>query len=101
MQFYKKLETAGFENINISINVSVIELLRDEFIDALKTLIKNAEINAKNLGIEVTESIIMDNFEIINEKLYKLREMGIRFRLMISEQDILHYPVKANLMCAI
>jgi len=43
----------------------------------LKTLIKNAEINAKNLGIEVTESIIMDNFEIINEKLYKLREMGI------------------------
>ncbi len=76
-KFIKKLETAGFDNINISVNVSVIELLRDEFIDALKTLIKNAEINAKNLGIEVTESIIMDNFEIINEKLYKLREMGI------------------------
>lgn len=76
-KFIKKLETAGFDNINISVNVSVIELLRDEFIDALKTLIKNAEINAKNLGIEVTESIIMDNFEIINKKLYKLREMGI------------------------
>lgn len=76
-EFIKKLETAGFSNVNLSVNVSVIELLRDEFIGALKELIENAAINAGNLGIELTESIIMDNFDIINEKLYKLQEMGI------------------------
>lgn len=76
-KFIKRLEREGFCDINVSVNVSVIELLRDEFLGNIKALIENAEIDAQNLGIEVTESVIMENFDIINEKLFKLKEMGI------------------------
>ena len=71
----------GFNHINVFVNVSVIELLRDEFVGNIKTLIEDAKINAKNLGMELTESIIMDDFDMINEKLYKLKEIGIELSI--------------------
>lgn len=76
-EFIRKLELSGHDHIKVSVNVSVIELLNDEFVGNLKVLIEEAKIKKENFGIEITESIIMDNFEIINEKLYTLKEMGI------------------------
>ena len=80
-KFIKRLEMDGFNHINVMVNVSVIELLRDEFVGNIKTLIEDAEINSKNLGMELTESIIMDDFDMINEKLYKLKEIGIQLSI--------------------
>ena len=80
-KFIKRLEMDGFNHINVMVNVSVIELLRDEFVGNIKTLIEDAKINAKNLGMELTESIIMDDFDMINEKLYKLKEIGIQLSI--------------------
>ena len=77
-KFIKKLESAGYDNISVSVNVSGIQLMRDEFISDLEVLIKNSEIKTQNLGIEITESIFLDSFEIVNEKLCKLKEMGIK-----------------------
>ena len=80
-KFIRKLELSGYDHIKVYVNVSVIELLRDEFIGNLKVLIEESKIKTENFGIEITESIIMDNFEIINDKLYELKKMGIEITI--------------------
>lgn len=97
-KFIRKLELSGYDHIKVYVNVSVIELLRDEFIGNLKVLIEESKIKTENFGIEITESIIMDNFEIINDKLYEQKKWVLRLQLMILEQVIPHYPVKVNYM---
>ena len=80
-KFIKKLELAGYDRLNVFVNVSTIQLLRDEFVSDLRALVEGIKINPRNLGIEITESIFMDNCEMVNKKLYALREMGIEISI--------------------
>ena len=60
-----------FELKNLCIVVSIFKL--QDIID----IIKEIDINPNNLCLEVTESVFMDNFDLINQKLGKLQEMGV------------------------
>jgi PAS domain S-box-containing protein len=80
-KFIKKLELAGYDRLSVFVNVSTIQLLRDEFVSDLRALVEGIKINPRNLGIEITESIFMDNCEMVNKKLYALREMGIEISI--------------------
>jgi len=72
----KELEDLG-SNISIAINISSVQLNRDNFIDKVKTLIDKIGCNPKRLEFEITESKIMDNVELNIKKLNELKEMGI------------------------
>jgi PAS domain S-box-containing protein/diguanylate cyclase (GGDEF)-like protein len=79
--FLKELETLGFDHIKIHVNVSAIQILREEFLVDLVQLIQETQINTNNLGLEITESVFSDNYEIINEKLDKLIKLGIEISI--------------------
>jgi len=79
--FLKKLETLGFDNLNISVNISALQLIRDEFLPDLLHIIEDTKINTNNLGLELTESIFSSNYIDINEKLVKLKENGIKISI--------------------
>jgi PAS domain S-box-containing protein len=75
--FLKRLESIGYDGIKISVNISAIQLLRDEFIADLTEMLKEHQVKPGNMGIEITESVFADNFKALNEKLRILTEMGL------------------------
>ena len=80
-KFSKNLHGSGYENINLSVNISGLQLLRDEFIPDIKQFIQSSCADIKSLEFEITESVLLSNYEMINEKLKDIREIGIAVSL--------------------
>ena len=77
--FMEKLnEKKLSENISVAVNISGADLMRSDFVEDMKIMIENYEIEKKYLEFEITESLFMDDFIKANEKLGMLRDMGIR-----------------------
>ncbi|MGL5207397.1 MAG: EAL domain-containing protein, partial [Acidaminococcaceae bacterium] len=79
--FLKELEALGYKDINISVNVSIVQLLRTDFVDEVKTVIEETAINPKQLTLEVTESILLTDYERTNVAIGALRHLGIKFAI--------------------
>lgn len=75
--FAKNLEVKGFDSIKIAVNISVIQLLRDEFYDSVRETISVTQVDPEQLVFEITESETLISFTEINEKLKEIREIGI------------------------
>ncbi|HYE11132.1 MAG TPA: EAL domain-containing protein [Patescibacteria group bacterium] len=75
--FLKRLEAEGHENTKVSINVSAIQLLRDDFFSDLMEIINETKIKTANLCIEITESVFSNNYQDINAKLGQIKQLGI------------------------
>ncbi|NMA65728.1 MAG: EAL domain-containing protein [Clostridiaceae bacterium] len=75
--FLKRLENKGYEQVSVSINLSVIQLLKDEFVNELFKTIETLNINPANIGLEITESVFSSEHEKINRVLGELKDAGI------------------------
>ena len=80
-KFSKNLHGSGYENINLSVNISGLQLLRDEFIPDIKQFIQSSCADIKSLEFEITESVLLSNYDLLNEKLKDIRKMGIAVSL--------------------
>lgn len=78
LQFLKKLEMLGYDQIRVTINLSVIQLLKNEFCQDLFKMIKDIGVNPTNVGLEITESIFFSDYEKVNTTLGKLKSAGLR-----------------------
>jgi EAL domain-containing protein (putative c-di-GMP-specific phosphodiesterase class I) len=78
--FINVLKSEGFD-LTVAVNLSVIQLLRNEFVDDIDLMIKEFGIEPSMLEFEITESIFLDNFEIINRKLKNVKQMGVSIAL--------------------
>lgn len=75
--FTRKLVSQGYRDIRVAVNVSGIQLLMDDFIDTVSDIIARTGIETKNLELEITETILLENYAMINDVLQSLRNMGI------------------------
>lgn len=76
-EFLKELEYNGYMNIGVSVNISASQLLREEFIDDVIKIINIQHINLNLLEFEITETVLLTNYEVINKKLETIRKLGI------------------------
>lgn len=79
--FFNKLKSQGYGYIKISINVSIIQLLTDDFNAFILEILNNMGISPSNLIIEITESMFLDNHYEINKMLHKLKSLGIQISI--------------------
>lgn len=75
--FLRSLYDKGYYDINVSINVSVIQLMKSDFTSNLFGAIKEFDVIPWNVGIEITESLVAINYHAINGVLGELRLAGI------------------------
>ncbi|HHW47734.1 MAG TPA: EAL domain-containing protein [Clostridiaceae bacterium] len=75
--FLKKLEMLGYDHMYVTINLSVIQLLKTDFCQELFEMIKDIGVNPANIGLEITESIIFSDFEKVNATLGILKGAGL------------------------
>jgi diguanylate cyclase (GGDEF)-like protein/PAS domain S-box-containing protein len=80
-QFIKDLQSQGYAGYHISVNISVIQLMLDDFTNMVLTVLRDTGLAPEYLELEITESIFMESFEAISSKLEALKERGIGIAL--------------------
>lgn len=69
------------KSYTISINISVVQLLEENFASRVISIIKESGLSNKLVTLEITESMMMENNENILAKLYYLRNNQIGISL--------------------
>jgi diguanylate cyclase (GGDEF) domain len=70
----------GFEGI-ISVNVSPVQLKSSSFLDDLQNIIADCGIRPQLLEIEITEGVLIDDFESSVALLRKIKDLGVGISL--------------------
>ncbi|TPH16106.1 bifunctional diguanylate cyclase/phosphodiesterase [Litorilituus lipolyticus] len=79
-QQIQRLENT-FGDISISVNVSIPQFRRDDFVDTVIGSIKAHQIDPSKLELEITENILMDDPQLVVDALIKLKSEGISIAL--------------------
>ncbi|NLV51585.1 MAG: EAL domain-containing protein, partial [Clostridiales bacterium] len=74
--FLNRLKGLGYDDIYVTVNVSAIQLVKDDFTDRLFEMIYEMDVNPKNVGIEITESVFASDYSEINKVMDRLRYYG-------------------------
>lgn len=73
----KRLVNAGLNDISIAINISGLQIRESEFIKKVDDALQKSGLNPSCLEIELTESILMDDSELVIEKVKQLDKLGV------------------------
>lgn len=85
----------------VSVNVSAAQFRRPEFVDVLRRIVREEQVDPRTIALEVTEAVIMDEVEASAAKLARLRELGVQihvddFGTGYSSLSYLHrFPITA------
>lgn len=71
-------ETAG---IQISVNISPKQFRQHDFVEQALASIKRTGANPANIVFEITESILLDDLDVVAAKMLQLKAHGMRFSL--------------------
>ncbi|HWR42886.1 putative bifunctional diguanylate cyclase/phosphodiesterase [Sporomusa sp.] len=79
--FSQELYVSSQTRLGASVNVSVVQLIQDDFVDIVAGVLAETGLPPEHLEIEITESVLMERFEDNVRKLGELRSMGVRIAL--------------------
>lgn len=65
----------------MSVNVSPVQLMMEDFIEELQSLIDKYQVDPNLLEIEITEGVFINNMDDTIEKLNEIKRMGVRVSL--------------------
>lgn len=69
------------KNWQIAVNVSALQFKQENFVEQVQEIISSKNINPHCLKLELTESIVLENVELIIEKMQQLNKFGIDFSM--------------------
>ncbi|MBQ4058832.1 MAG: GGDEF domain-containing protein [Lachnospiraceae bacterium] len=79
--FNQRLIEAGFKPICISVNVSTSQLRSDRLLKTIESLPQKTSMSLKYLEIELTESVLMTNFNHNLALINRMKELGVKIAL--------------------
>ncbi len=79
--FNRSLQEVAGGTYIVSVNFSVAQLRRKEFVDEVRKVLKDSGLSPECLEIEITESMIIDAFDAAFTALTKLRDLGVSIAL--------------------
>lgn len=98
--FVKEIHLTAISSLQyISINISQIQFNQQSFVSTVKGIIKQYDIPAKLIRLEITESLFINNREAIISKMKDLSTFGVQFLLddfgtgYSSLSNIQHLPI--------
>ncbi|MDD2972009.1 MAG: bifunctional diguanylate cyclase/phosphodiesterase [Lachnospiraceae bacterium] len=65
----------------LSINISAIQYRKRDFIPKLLSVLKKYNIECKDIELEITESVLIEDFDDVVQKMLTLRDYGIHVSL--------------------
>lgn len=79
--FLKQLHNKGYRELMISVNISILQLIQEDFVDSVVQILELTDLSAEYLELEITESILMESYQAISDKLVKLKDRGVKIAL--------------------
>ncbi len=80
MQYAKWREKYGMRFI-MSINISALQYKRDDFVDFILRVLRRYNVSPSEIELEITESILIEDFQSVMDRLCRLRDTGVRISL--------------------
>lgn len=80
-EFLKITKEKGYVGLKMSINISILQLLQDDFINEVFHALRTYDLNPEDIVLEITETILMESFDEIKDTLNLFREMNISIAL--------------------
>ena len=77
----KSLQEQGISLLPISINVSAHRFLSKNFITTVKKNLEQGQLEGKWLEMEITETSILDNQELVDSTITEIKKLGIKISL--------------------
>ena len=71
----------GAADLRVSVNISAVEFVNDNFVESIKQILKQNELDASHLELEVTETTVMSDLEKSAQIIDDLRYMGVTVTL--------------------
>jgi diguanylate cyclase (GGDEF)-like protein len=79
--FFGQLLKKTNSDITLSVNVSVRHLMKNDFLQETKDILERNGIPAKNLEVEITESVMIDSAERALRCINSLKDMGVQIAI--------------------
>lgn len=80
-QFNQRLMDHGFKPLRISVNVSTAQLRSDRLIKAIESLPEKVKMPLEYLEIELTESVLMKNFDHNLALINRMKDLNVHIAL--------------------
>jgi len=79
--YLKGLHRQGHDKLSVSVNISMVQLLQDDFVNKVTEILDYAGLNPEYLELEITESVLMESCDALVGKLKLLKDRGIKIAL--------------------
>lgn len=77
----RKLIHAGWTNFSVAVNISALQFGQADLADITRRALRGAGLPARMLELEITESMIVDEPDVIGERLNRLKKIGVTIAL--------------------
>lgn len=76
----RKWNDIGYD-FKVNVNLSVVQLLQTDVVEIVERTLKSSGLEARNLTLEVTESLAINDMERMKEILGRIKALGVRIAL--------------------
>lgn len=80
-QQIKEWQLAGLPSIPISINVFAKKFMKQDFPQKIQSILEKTGVDGRWLEIEITESFMIQNADIVRQTIQQLKSLGIKVSL--------------------
>ncbi|MGA3049988.1 MAG: EAL domain-containing protein [Terracidiphilus sp.] len=77
----KAWQDAGLAAVPVAVNVSAVQFRQQGFHDVIRGILEETGLDPKYLELELTESLLMTNADVMFSILQELRDMGVKLAI--------------------
>lgn len=71
----------GYPNYKVNVNLSVVQLLQNDIVKKVKKVLDTTRVNPRNLTLEVTESLAINDMDRMKRILSEIKALGVKVAL--------------------
>jgi diguanylate cyclase (GGDEF)-like protein len=72
---------AGLPKVRMAVNISALQFARDDFADTVAGVFSDFKLSPEHLVLELTESVVMDDYEGVVRQMNLLRQCGVHIAM--------------------
>jgi diguanylate cyclase len=77
----KDLQAQGFGNFKVAVNISACQFRQENFIQRINDIVTNTNFQPDLLELELTETVCIQDIEVVRNKLNELSDYGIKLSI--------------------
>ncbi|MGO9446712.1 MAG: putative bifunctional diguanylate cyclase/phosphodiesterase [Thiobacillaceae bacterium] len=74
----KRWEGTGQTGPSVAVNISALEFHHKDFVEGVRAILNETELEPRRLQLEITESVLMRDFKFSTAILQQLKDMGVQ-----------------------